>query len=335
MTRHDTDIERSLRQVFAEHEHLADGPQPVVPIDRSGGWLRAPIPIVILACALAVAAGGIAHLALTPERVTPQPAASVGATVDPHISVTETRLDEISSQINLPPSALEQDRAPVPELIPLGQSPGTANVLTRTRWFVAPGTVAEATAYLVAHPPPGLSYRGPGAAIYPDGRERTELSFLNLEEANVAYTSDQLTVSLFGTASGVAGRFDAQAVWLPTRSENTLVPLPVTSVDVFRSSGIVESAKAALTGEAAANLGRLVNSMRAANPGLRSCPQSQQPADSVRLVFHSSRLTTVILRLGPCATAHVEIDGQIQLPALDGAQTISDAVSRAASTESR
>jgi len=179
--------------------------------------------------------------------------------------------------------------------------------------------VDEAVAYVLAHPPVDLRYRGPGGTVYPDGRERRDLTFIDMQEHSTAFTGAQLTISLIETPSGVAGRVDAQAVWLPTRSANTQVPLPIESIDVARHSGSGGPVSRTITGQQATDLAVKVNSVRAANPGVRSCPGETTPPDYDLLTFHSrsARTTLFVIRLGACGAAYVQVDGKAQLPYLD------------------
>ena len=318
----DADLEQSLRATFRAHEHLADGRPPAAPPSRPRQRVRSAAAVVAASVLVCVVVGAV-YWQNEGQRATPKPLASAAQPADHHITVTRTKLAGLLSDAVLPPDAAYRDAAPVPDLTAPAGAPGTANVLTETRWFIAPGTPAQASAYLVAHPPAQLRYRGPTGSVASDGHVRTDVTFIDPLEDSPAYTTVQLTVSLVKTSTGIAGRVDTQAVWLPTRGANTEVSLPVTSVDVVHQSAAGETTSWTITGDQARTLGTIVNAARAANPGVRSCPAQTGTPDTERLTFHSSGGAPVdlVVRSGACPVAYVEVTGHVQEPALD-AQTI-------------
>lgn len=314
----DPDLEQSLRATFRAHEYLADGRPPEAPPSGPRQRIRSASAAVVAASVLVCVVVGAVYWQNEGQRYTPKPLASAAQPAD-HIAVTRTKLADLMAAAVLPPDAAYRDAAPVADLTGPAGAPGTTNVLTETRWFIAPGTPVQASAYLVAHAPAQLRYRGPTGSVASGGTVRTDLTFIDPQEDSSAYTAVQLTVSLVETSIGIAGRVDTQAVWLPIRGPNTQVPLPVTSVDVIHQSAAGGTTSQTFTGDQARALATIVNSARAANPGVRSCPAQVGTPDSERLTFHSAGGAAVelVVRFEACPVAYVEVAGRVQQPPLD------------------
>lgn len=330
MSPHDGDLEDALRDAFRAHEYLAEGQQPNWAPPPRAPRSRTRVVAAVAASTLIAATVGLVYE--THGGPEPTPGTPVTRpTHDPHIAATRRWVSDTLSRAPVPPGAQRRDRAPVAQLDWDQPLPADWNTLTATRWFLAPGTVDQATTYLLAHPPTGLTWNGGtgSVTVYPDGRQVHQLTFNDRQDRNAAYTGAQVTTSLFDTPTGVAIRIDVEAVWLATRGPNTQVPFPVLSVELVHQSESGHSASRTVTGPDADALAHLVNAARAANPRPRLCPAETAVPDSARLIFHSSaRTTTVVIRLGGCPAAFVQIDGQTQTPAIEETETLRAAVAR-------
>jgi hypothetical protein len=229
------------------------------------------------------------------------------------------------------PGATRVAHAPVKALRQPMETPASPNLVRRTRWWTAPGTMADAIAYYGAHPPGGTKKDGSSTAAGPGGTTAEGVSFGPSGGRwlrPTVYTELELLVSVAPTAHGVAIRVDADAIWLPQRTPAEHIPGDVTSVHVVVDrNGHPVTVRRTLRAAEARSLATVVNGLPVSTPGEFSCPADFGGQD--RLTFHGAR-GDVQVDADTSGCAGVTVGRQSEHnPPLSGGRTLDHAVLRA------
>ncbi len=246
-------------------------------------------------CSAAFAAGLIAITSNVSAHVTP-PVRGVAASETAARNEAAARADAAAllDQVSLPAGATESSSEPAGDEGLLAHAsagePDTLNVVEAHAWWTVPGSRAEVMAYVRGHPPNGSALVSSGG-----GGTRGLTSFESETFGWPALPGVLSTRWLVLTATqlphGSTGlRADAQVVWVTPRAASERIPAGARRLSVSVSSELkgnlapqrpfsVASAKR-IEGIVA-----LLNSLPAAQPGTRSCPDD--PGIRVRLAFYA------------------------------------------------
>jgi hypothetical protein len=154
----------------------------------------------------------------------------------------------------------------------------------------------------------GLTFDGPRTADY-EGLEA------------------QVNVTPSGTDRSMV-RVDAQALWVPRRGPNDLIPLSETSVDVALYGPTGPPDRATLKGSAVLGLAALVNRLRPMTGGTYNCPNDTGEHDV--LVFHGRGPDrTVRASVSGCEFVTIGTDHGSHAPTLWGGGALDRAVRHA------
>jgi hypothetical protein len=181
---------------------------------------------------------------------------------------------KLLAELSVPSDAQQRTSAPAKPLRNQGGLPDPHRV-SRTHWWVAPGSVAATLAYFKAHPVSDTSLAGTGSVGGPGSGNVQSLDFA----ANghwlrpETYTQLELEVDVMKIGDHVGIRADADAIVLPRRTRAEHIPTTVQSVHLVVGPGrsghkIVRTLGAA----AARRLARIVNRLPVANPEPIPCP---------------------------------------------------------------
>jgi hypothetical protein len=190
------------------------------------------------------------------------------------------------------------------------------------QFYILPMPMQAAASFFNLHPPAGLRAAGTGSLSSGNGVLVQDVTF-SLRAPPVGVTSDtMLLVSLSdGPHGSTLARADAEVVWYPPRTAaEYLRPAVVRSARVTADltrprprhvAAVIRSRRAI------ARLAALLNGMRAADPGSRSCPSFDR---SYRVTFNS-RGGGPLVAVVPtgCATDTVWVNGKAQPPLWDPA----------------
>lgn len=232
------------------------------------------------------------------------------------------------------PGALSVNASPTAALDHADSSPDYENLLDHTRWWTAPGTMADAIAYFKARPPAGRAWGGGGQAT--EGMryfgDTGTVTMMTLNTADGYIDHALLTVTVVAHGDGVAIREDAQLVWTPTRLATQSVPCTITSVTVKLSRISDDDSVAAkpvirtLNSGSARRLAAVVNSLAMQARG-GTCNGLSTPDVFDELTFTGHPSITVKLVLGQCGgTATFSADGIDQPPLSDPKESLNTAV---------
>jgi hypothetical protein len=205
------------------------------------------------------------------------------------------------------PGAVPIDQPPVAALDQPFESAGTQNLVDQGRLWTAPGTVAQATAYLKAHARPRLVVSTVESS---HGGNAPAVSGVTFDPVD-GYSSDAYSgltgiVTVVAYRGGVAVRADAQAAWLPERAAAEQIPADVTAVDVVVDRGTrAATVRRTLTGDAARSLARLVNALPTQPPGTRFCEAEVAGFIDVLTFRGSGSPIVVTAQVSGCASVQV------------------------------
>lgn len=255
----------------------------------------------VLAVAISLAVGLHHNAARDSSRDGANPA--VRQPADPHEAAIRTA-QTIIATAPTPPGASQVDQSPLAALNQPAETPGAQHV-QETRFWTAPGSVADAISYLSAHLPQNMRSDGGGSLSGPDIPTTRTLDFQAGDFRSLEY-------SVVSYRGGIAIRADARVLWAPRRSPADTVPGSVSSVDVLvlrQNPQLHQGAptvRRTLTGTAARALSNFVNLLpRAVPTGYISCPADiggERWSDE--LVFHSGGPSArVEVNLAGCASA--------------------------------
>ena len=196
---------------------------------------RRPVALVVLACLVVLGDLLLAAAAPVAAGGAPRP-----RPVDPHLAAARQEAASLLARVPLPPGAVPSatDPAAAPALAQAPETPVSPDLVDRAGWWTAPGTVASAIAWAKAHPPPGTQTAGTGSSSQ-HGVVEWEATGWSFPAQDETLTLRQLSVMAAPDGPGtVALRADAQIVWDPLRSLDSLVNRrAVRSVTVSEGTG--------------------------------------------------------------------------------------------------
>lgn len=262
--------------------------------DRRASWTARGYMWTALAVAAAMALAGCADSASGHPAAggNPKPQASTTPVVpppSPH-TVTERTVRRLLAQLSAPPGAAVRTTAPAKPLRNPGGLPEHYRV-SRTHWWVAPGSVAAALVYFKAHPVSGTTLSGTGSTGGPGSGNLRTLDFSadgRSWSRPKLYTQLGLEVDVMKIGDHVGIRADADAIVLPQRTRAEYIPSSVTSVHVVvgRGSG-KHTIERTLGAAAARRLAKVVDRLPVANPEPIPCP-AQLPGYGDTLTFRGA-----------------------------------------------
>jgi hypothetical protein len=229
--------------------------------------------------------------------------------------------------------------------------PMTPDLVTRTRWYRAPGAPRALLAWITEHCPAGLTFDGFGGVGWnPVGcgsdrqRPAPRLPGLRPGMHFPAVWSD-----IFGTAAGqllvsvaadgpgqVAIRVDSQVIWQPARLAAERVPPAARVVTITHLPGSgaqpAGDVPVTVTGQTTvARIAAIVDRLPVFPPGIMSCPLGD--GSGMRLTFRAApsgpAVAVVTAQSGGCGAVAMTIDGR-SMPALADSPSLQQQVAAAA-----
>jgi hypothetical protein len=299
------------------------------------------VGVVLVVVALVVWLGLVLSSGGPGEPVHGSPLGSVGkaATDVSNRLDTERALRALLDEAPALPGAVPVAAAPADTLREPLLGISSPNRLEATRFWTAPGGVADAVAYLAAHRPAGFSEGSSGGTA--TDRSRTGLSWVTFErdDADVAHdaTSLELVVARLGPGQ-VGVRADAMGAWRPARDPSLHIdPSSVTGAEVRLSGPPSHPTRPAsvrvgrLEAPAARRVATLLDAQLPAVPMVASCPMQQGATQDVVVLHTTTGEVVVDVELSCLGSVTVSRDGTRLGSPLEGAHEL-DRVVRAAVT---
>jgi hypothetical protein len=269
------------------------------------------LALVLLVCVAGIGAGiavAANHNARTGAVLHSPATVSVSATANEEAAQTDASW--LLTQISLPASATRSAGEPAddegqlehPSIGPAA----TPNVVDSHAWWVLPGVRSEVLAYIHAHRPPGTTIAFSGSAVT-RGRTTSESVAFAWPPIAGVLGMRWLVITVTQIPDGQTGlRADAQVVWITPRPVSEAIPGDTHLLRISVHSAIAANQPhqrplRVTSAHKIAQLIVLLNSLSAAQPGVRSCP-----ADfgiSVRLAFYPT------FRGSPSAVAEIDPQG--------------------------
>lgn len=237
-------------------------------------------------------------------------------------------------EVSLPAGATESSSEPAGDegLLAGAGGPDTPNVVEAHAWWTVPGSRAEVMAYVRGHPPNGSAPISSGS-----GGSRGSTTFESVTFAWPAVAGVLSMRWLVLTAThlphGSTGlRVDAQVVWVTPRPALEWIPARARRLSVSVGSSLKGNLAPQRPFSVASTrrierVVALLNSLPAAQPGVRSCPDD--PGIRVRLAFYqpAAASPSAVATIDPygCGGVQLTIGGRSQAPlgseALPGTST--------------
>jgi hypothetical protein len=327
-----TDLDQRLARVLSETV-----PKPPCTLDaaaiREGASRRRTrrshrlAPALAAAAVVAVTAGVLlSQHQPAPRRASPEQRSSA---VSPR-TATQRVVERLLAAAPIVPGATPVGHSPTKPLDQPMFEPGSPNVISRTRWWTAPGT-PDALQFFRTHLPAGVT---PGGSSSTGGRgPNVQGLFFDASGPQwrrpAVYTELALLVSVTPLGNGTAIRVDAQAIWLPQHTADEQIPLSVTSVEVVVDRrGSAATVRRQLDASDARSLAAVVNHLAVSTSGIFHCPMDRGFTDT--LTFHDTRGEIVVRAdVGGCTPVKVLINGNQRVPTLQGGALVDHAVTKA------
>jgi hypothetical protein len=181
---------------------------------------------------------------------------------------------KLLAELSVPSDAQQRTSAPAKPLRNQGGLPDPHRV-SRTHWWVAPGSVAATLAYFKAHPVSDTSLAGTGSVGGPGSGNVRSVDFAadGRWVRPTIYTQLELEVDVMKIGDHVGIRADADAIVLPQRTRAEHIPSTVQSVHIVVGPGRTGRKIVRTLGAAAARrLAKIVDGLPVANPEPIPCP---------------------------------------------------------------
>jgi hypothetical protein len=299
----------------------------------------------------AVAAAMIVVLAACgSERVGPVVAATAAAAAVSPAQRAAADAASLLAAFRPPPGATRTEPLTVAVLAQVDQ-PLSRDLVTRTRWYLAPGKPLTVLAWVTEHCPSGLTLVGAGGEGWSPARcgsarqlpqprlpgMRPGLRFPAVWDDLFSNPAGELVVSVAANGPGrVAIRVDAQVLWLPAKPAEERIPAAAKVVTIIHVPGSgpqpAGDAPVTITDPAAvARIASIVDGLPVFPPGIMNCPLDD--GSGMRLSFRAAlsgpALAVVTAQSGGCGAVAVTIGGR-PMPTLDGAPSLQQQVAAVA-----
>jgi len=236
---------------------------------------------------------------VAPQTISP----SLVAAQQVHSKAAATALaDEALDQVTFPSGSTRLPTRPVQGTADLNQLLTITSRVSRTRWWSVPGTVADVAAWLVAHPPHGLTFSLQNGAYSWSAAKPIAFDM----EADLAQVGSDVDVSI-----------GAQVTWTPAKTAIEAIPPSVTSASLdYTGATFGTDRRLVVSGVPLAQLRKGVNALATDWIGGRLCPADTGETASLTMRYEG-HIVVISLGITGCAEVDVTSDGQPQ-PALDG-----------------
>jgi hypothetical protein len=236
-----------------------------------------------------------------------------------------------------PPGATRADPLKVALLAQVDE-PMSPDLVTRTRWYLAPGQPLAVLAWVTVHCSSGMTLAGASGQGWIPARcgsvrqlreprlpgMRPGMHFPPVWDDMFSAAAGELLVSVAGDGPGkVAIRVDAQVMWLPAKPAAERVPAAAKIVTIthVRGSQPQQAGDVPVTITDPAKVARIaaiVDGLPVFPPGIMFCPLSD--GSGMRLTFRATlsgpALAVVTAATGGCGAVAVTI-GDKPMPTLD------------------
>jgi hypothetical protein len=208
--------------------------------------------------------------------------------------------------------------------------PNTPDLVTATRWWVAPGRPQAVLAWVAAHLPAGFSNGGTGSTG--DGTVSIWFDEFDLPVVASLLDSRAMLVQVAGDGAGrTAIRVDAQVVWLPAKPAAERIPAdarvvtvrPEVSVPPLADGKPADPPVTITSPVRVAAIAAAVDNLPVWPPGVYVCPAFS--GTEIRLTFRTSLHGPAVAELDGdvgCNGVSVTIDGRSMLPLDDSSDLL-------------
>lgn len=196
-------------------------------------------------------------------------------------------------EVSLPAGATESSSEPASDEGVLAHAgaggPDTPNVVEAHAWWTVPGSRAEVMAYVRGHPPNGSALISLGSGGIRGATTFESVTFAWPAVAGVLSTR-WLVLTATQLPQGSTGlRVDSQVVWVTPRPASEWIPagarhLKVSVTSSLKGNLAPQRPFSVASAQRIERVVALLNSLPAAQPGVRSCPDD--PGIRVRLAFN-------------------------------------------------
>ncbi len=158
---------------------------------------------------------------------------------DPHLVAAQVAAGALLTVVSLPAGAVPSSSIPpgAPALAQPGVEPGSPYLVDRSAWWTAPGSLSSVVTWVRAHAPPGAEMAGTGLSSV-HGIVEWQVVGWSFPAQEPAVTWSQLSVMVAPDGPATVGiRADAQAIWDPLRTRQSVIPSDVMSVTVTEQAG--------------------------------------------------------------------------------------------------
>ena len=228
-----------------------------------------------------------------------------------------------------PPGARSSGPIAVPALAsaPAGATP---DFVSKTAWWLVPGTMDATLAWITAHRPVGFAFGGSG---YSSDRSGVTNRFDQFTLPNVPNVISErslyVTVASDGAGS-TALRVDSQVSWLPQKSPAERIPAAAKVVTILAEPGLAGGGPVrevtrfhppvTVTNPATVTkIAKVVDGLPLMPPGVFSCPADN--GQGLRLTFRATKdgpvLAQVTAEMNGCGTVGLTVGGK-RMPVLWG-----------------
>ena len=238
------------------------------------------------------------------------PSTHGSSATDPSYVATLSRLDSILAAAPLLPHSAPESHVPSAALARAPYIEGTGgDVLTRTRWITAPGSIDSAVAYYQVRRPAWATSWGISGPIAGD----PSIELYCFGSNAPAYQQPALDLTVVKYARGVAVRLSASAIWNPSRpTQEYATEVTAVEITVLRP-GRAPTVHRTVTGTLANRLAQLLNASPTGvgPPGPRECGPINAMDFHDDLVFHtaSGPITAIVHVLGICSSVTLSAAG--------------------------
>ena len=309
----------------------------------------------------AMAVAGCAVMVLSAcgsQRAEPPTAAAATATATANataVSPAKRAAADAASMLaafSPPPGATRTGPLTVALLAQVSE-PMSPDLVTRTRWYRAPGRPLAVLGWITAHCPSGMTLSGSGGVGWiparcgtarqlpprpvAPGMPQSGPHFPAVWDDVFSNAAGELVVSVADDGPDtVAVRVDAQVIWLPAKPAAERVPATAKVVTIVHVPGSepqpAGDAPVTITDPGTvARIAAVIDGLPVSPPGIRFCPLDD--GSGMRLTFRAARsgpaLAVVTAQSGGCGTVAVTIGGK-PMPALAGAASMQQQVAKIA-----
>lgn len=195
--------------------------------------------------------------------------------------LAEVQAERELRSIELPPGARRVDSSPAPNLDEWVESRGGYyNWVARSKWLVAPGSVAGTVNWFRAHPPPNSRTDGREGGVR--GRRTTVTLWFEVPEHSRRVYGPSVVPAVTALSDHRVGiRLEVQQVWKTPHPAAAKIPAAARLLYVSGGGGSAEPRQVIRSPRRVRQIARVIDRLPAAQPQFISCPEEpgERPAE--------------------------------------------------------